>query len=88
MTLPHEELRSLNYAFEFLCDLIDPASTPRVPLEIRQRASRILRHYPWSGAREEAWLPRINDNPTSKALYNGRSDHKAARKEVSEAQRG
>jgi len=47
MTMPHEELRTLKYAREFLRELLNPKLTPRVPKAIRQRASSLLRHYPW-----------------------------------------
>jgi hypothetical protein len=48
MTMPSERARAINYAREFLRDLLDPKKTPRVPREIRVRAYRVLRHYPWS----------------------------------------
>lgn len=31
---------------EFLMDLLDPTKTPKVPKEIRERASRCVKHYP------------------------------------------
>lgn len=46
MTIPAERTRSVQYARELLRDLLDPKKTPRVPKEIRLRASRVLRHYP------------------------------------------
>jgi hypothetical protein len=46
MTLPDERLRSVRYAREFLRDLLDPKKTPRVSKEIRQRAYRVLKHFP------------------------------------------
>ena len=46
MTLPDERLRALKCGKQFLYDLINPKSTPRVPKEVRQRALWILRHYP------------------------------------------
>ena len=46
MTLPHERMRSIKYAEEFLCSLLFPNKTPRVPKKIREKAHRILRHYP------------------------------------------
>ena len=47
MTLPYERYRAVNYAREFLAELLDPKKTPRVPKSIRQRARRVLRHYPF-----------------------------------------
>jgi hypothetical protein len=47
MTLPHESANSVNKAREFLFDLLDPKKTPNVPKNIRDRASAILKHYPY-----------------------------------------
>ena len=46
MTIPLERTRAVNATYEFLKDLLDREKTPRVPKEIRQRASACLRHYP------------------------------------------
>jgi hypothetical protein len=46
MTIPSERTRAVNNTYDFLRDLIDPKKTPRVPKDIRARASRLLRHYP------------------------------------------
>jgi hypothetical protein len=46
MTLPDERLRALFSAREFLVELMQPDKTPRVPRDIRQWASRVLKHYP------------------------------------------
>jgi len=46
MTTPSERINSIAYTEQFLLDLIDPKKTPRVPKEIRERAMRLLRHYP------------------------------------------
>ena len=46
MTMPYERYRSLLYVRDFLCDLLDPKMTERVPTAVRQRASAVLRHYP------------------------------------------
>jgi hypothetical protein len=46
MTLPYERKNSMNQTREFLYVLLDPQKTPRVPKEIRKRASALLRHYP------------------------------------------
>ena len=46
MTLPDERYRAVLRAEQFLKDLLDPRKTPRVPRDIRIRASGILRHYP------------------------------------------
>jgi hypothetical protein len=47
MTTPDESHRAVERAREFLTDLMYPATTPRVPLAVRVRARRVLRHYPW-----------------------------------------
>ncbi len=46
MTLPDERYRAVMQAERLLKDLCDPSVTPRVPKEIRQRASSVLRHWP------------------------------------------
>ena len=46
MTMPSEEVNSLNAARRFLYDLINPSVTPRVPRAIRERAHRISKHFP------------------------------------------
>lgn len=46
MTVPVERTNAVIYTEQFLCDLLDPKKTPRVPKSIRQQASRLLRHYP------------------------------------------
>jgi len=46
MTMPDERYRSLLYVRDFLYDLLDPKMTERVPSAVRQRARRVLRHYP------------------------------------------
>ena len=46
MSVPSEEREALKLAWTFLFDLLDPKKTRKVPMEIRKRASRILRHYP------------------------------------------
>ena len=47
MTLPHERYRAMKCGYQFLLDLQDPKKTPKVPAYIRQRASSVLRHYPF-----------------------------------------
>jgi hypothetical protein len=46
MTMPDERYRSLLYVRDFLYDLLDPKMIERVPAAVRQRARRVLRHYP------------------------------------------
>jgi hypothetical protein len=46
MTMPDERYRAVQLTEQFLMDLIDPSTTPRVPKPIRQRARSLLRHYP------------------------------------------
>lgn len=46
MSLRIEQYRALNMAKEFLFDMCDPKKTPRVPSDVRRRASHCLRHYP------------------------------------------
>lgn len=46
MTMPDERTRAVMAAYCLLFDLMDPKKTPRVPPAIRDRASRVLRHFP------------------------------------------
>jgi hypothetical protein len=46
MTLPDERSRAVRSARKFLRDLLDPKLTPKVPRAIRDRAARVLRHFP------------------------------------------
>ena len=46
MTIATERTRAVLNTEQFLCDLLDPKKTPRVPKEIRKRAVALLRHYP------------------------------------------
>ena len=46
MTIPFERARAVHQTRQFLLDLLDPAKTPRVPKDERQRAKFLLRHYP------------------------------------------
>jgi hypothetical protein len=46
MTVPAERSRAVVYTEEFLLSLLDPKKTPRVPKAIRDKAYRLLKHYP------------------------------------------
>lgn len=46
MTTKLEEIDSIHFTEDFLADLCNPKKTPRVPREIRERAHRLLRHFP------------------------------------------
>lgn len=61
MTLPDERYRAVKQTESLLKDLCDPRKTPRVPKEIRQRASACLRHYPgtWDMDRAAAACPEV-----------------------------
>jgi len=61
MTLPEEEARAIAATRTFLYALLDPRQTPRVPREVRQRARRVLKHYPLLPADPDytPWAERI-----------------------------
>lgn len=59
MTLPHEEVNSLNGVREFLYDLLDPKKTPRVPRAVRLRAHRLAKHFPMSHRIDAKWEREI-----------------------------
>jgi hypothetical protein len=46
MTLPNEWFISMRKNREFLFDLLNPNTTPRVPREVRKKASECLKHFP------------------------------------------
>ena len=46
VTTRSEELRTIGQVREFLRELLDPKTTPKVPATIRDKARRLLRHYP------------------------------------------
>ena len=55
MTLPYEEVHSLNGVRQFLYDLLDPKKTPRVPREVRLRAHRLAKHFPMPHRIDAKW---------------------------------
>ncbi len=65
MTLPDERYRAVLAAERFLTDLLDFTKTPRVPAEIRKRASAVLRHYPgtWDMDRAAHKAPEVFQSP-------------------------
>lgn len=46
MTLPDERYRAIRQTRQFLVDLMDPTTYPRIPRYVRTEAYRMLRHYP------------------------------------------
>jgi hypothetical protein len=65
MTLPDERYRAIKQAEQLLKDLCDPSKTPRVPKDIRIRASGCLRHYPgsWDMDRAAHSCPEVFQSP-------------------------
>jgi hypothetical protein len=55
MTLPNEEVQSLQAVRRFLYDLLDPSKTPRVPKAVRQRAYRVCKHFPMDYSIEQRY---------------------------------
>jgi hypothetical protein len=60
MTLPCEEVHSLQAVRRFLYDLLDPTVTPRVPKAIRQRARRVCKHFPMDYSIQERYPEVFN----------------------------
>ena len=52
MTIPVERTRAVLAARQFMYELLDPKCTPRVPKVVRERARRVLRHYPFKSDME------------------------------------
>lgn len=46
MTLPSERYNAVRRTRDFLRQLLDPKVTPKVPKNIRNQASALLKHYP------------------------------------------
>lgn len=46
MTLPIERTHAVLNTERFLLDLCTPKKTPHVPIEVREQACRLLKHYP------------------------------------------
>lgn len=67
MTLPYERTRAVLATKDFLCDLMNSKKTPRIPKEIRQRASACLRHFPTSFEMEI--ISEREDKAESGTLY-------------------
>lgn len=62
MSTTEEKIRALEAANTFLVDLLNSKTTPRVPMAIRVRAQRILRHMPIKQDINEPLKPhRLND---------------------------
>ena len=55
MTNKLEELQyhSLKETYKFLCHLIDPQKTPRIPKKLRDKAKMCLKYYPTRATLEE-----------------------------------
>lgn len=62
MTLPYEEYHSLVATKQFLYDLINCAHTPGVPFEVRERALRVLKHYPMQHRLNELYKDHVPAN--------------------------
>ena len=72
MTLPDEEYYSLVAVKQFLYDLMNPAHTPNVPTEIRDRARRVIKHFPMQNRLNELYKEHIkNSKSILKEYENG-----------------
>lgn len=70
MTLPHEEYHSLVAVKNFLYDLMNSAHTKNVPSEVRERASRLIKHFPMQHRLNELYKDHITDNRSILKEYN------------------
>lgn len=61
MTVLSERIRAVLETKKFLNDLLRPARTPRTPKAIRERAHRLLRHFPYDSTTETAYLLEAQD---------------------------
>ena len=62
MTLPDEEYYSLVAVKNFLYDLMNPAHIKNVPSEVRERASRLIKHFPMQHRLNELYKDHITPN--------------------------
>jgi len=53
MSLRHEQRRALIKARDLLRDCLDPQARPKTVAELRERAARALRHFPFLDERGE-----------------------------------
>ena len=53
--IPLHEYHGLKETYKFLCSLIDPQKTPRIPKYIRDEARSCLRKYPVERRMEELY---------------------------------
>ena len=58
-----EEYHSLKETYKFLCHLIDPQKTPRIPKNLRDRAKHCLKNYPVRRTLEELQITVDFFNP-------------------------
>jgi hypothetical protein len=70
MTLPDEEYYSLVAVKNFLYDLMNPAHIKNVPSEVRERASRLIKHFPMQHRLNELYKDHITDNRSVLKEYN------------------
>lgn len=70
MTLPDEEYYSLVAVKNFLYDLMNPAHIKNVPSEVRERASRLIKHFPMQHRLNELYKDHITDNRSILKEYN------------------
>ena len=70
MTMPDERYRAMVEGMKFIKDLLIPQLTPRVPTHIRERARRVMRHYPT--AFDFKQLARAGPDLLATKDYNGR----------------
>jgi hypothetical protein len=69
MTLPHEEYQSLVAVKNFLYDLLNSGHTPKVPSEIRERAARVLKHFPMQHRLNEIYKDHVQPNKSILTEY-------------------
>ena len=70
MTLPDEEYYSLVAVKNFLYDLMNPAHIKNIPSEVRERASRLIKHFPMQHRLNELYKDHITDNRSVLKEYN------------------
>jgi hypothetical protein len=78
MTLPNEWFISMKKNRQFLFDLLNPDITPKVPKEIRKRASECLKHFPMQPEIDD--LEKMYDNShKDKAIILGETNRELQR---------
>lgn len=78
--MPFERTNAVRRTEKFLLDLCNPKVTPKIPKEIRKRASSLLKHYPTAfemeliSEREDNYAHRTTFQIFGKNIFETKND--------------